>query len=87
MHCRGLLFKKEFTSDYIGLDSTAASYLSSSTNVVLVGVDYLSVGMLEDIQDTHKILFHKVGLLYAIEQGNCWGLQLYTSAAHGSGAC
>lgn len=59
--CRGLLYRKEFVSDYIGLDSTAAKYLGDGTSIRLVGVDYLSVGMLEDIQETHKELFKAVG--------------------------
>ena len=70
--CRGLLHKREFVSDYIGLDSTAADYLSSSTSVRLVGVDYLSVGMLEDIQETHKRLFRAVSLMKTF---NIWDLQ------------
>eukprot|EP00878_Enallax_costatus_P029391 GHUV01031866.1.p1 GENE.GHUV01031866.1~~GHUV01031866.1.p1 ORF type:complete len:239 (+),score=40.16 GHUV01031866.1:126-842(+) len=62
---KGLLHKREFVSDYIGLDSTAAEYLGRNTRVRLVGVDYLSVGMLEDIQETHKRLFREASTFYA----------------------
>eukprot|EP00775_Hariotina_reticulata_P001291 gene1291-1632_t len=56
---RGLMWRTAFTSDYVGLDATAASHISTNTNIKLVGIDYLSIGMLEDIEEPHKILFTK----------------------------
>lgn len=58
---RGLMGRTAFASDYVGLDSTAADWLARERpSVRLVGVDYLSVGMLEDIEATHRALFKQV---------------------------
>ncbi|KAF6256864.1 hypothetical protein COO60DRAFT_62360 [Scenedesmus sp. NREL 46B-D3] len=54
---RGLMFQRAFASDYIALDSTAATHITSSSSIRLVGIDYLSIGMLEDIGETHRTLF------------------------------
>lgn len=46
----------EFERDYVALDASAAQFLVSA-GVVLVGVDYLSVGVFEgDGPETHKVL-------------------------------
>jgi arylformamidase len=46
----------EFQENYVGIDPSAAQFLVDA-GVVLVGVDYLSVGMYErDNAETHKIL-------------------------------
>ena len=46
----------EFQKNYVGIDSSAAQFLVDA-GVVLVGVDYLSIGMYEqDNERTHKIL-------------------------------
>lgn len=46
----------EFQENYVGIDSSAAQFLVDS-GVVLVGVDYLSVGTYDgDNAETHKIL-------------------------------
>lgn len=57
---RGLMARTPFASDYVGLDSSAARWLAKNRpEVVLVGVDYLSIGMLDDIIEAHKELFRK----------------------------
>jgi len=59
---RGLLGRTAFASDYVGLDSSAARWLAEERpGVVLVGIDYLSIGALYDIVETHKTLFRTVG--------------------------
>jgi arylformamidase len=46
----------DFQENYVGIDSSAAQFLAN-TGVVLVGVDYLSVGVYHgDNPETHKIL-------------------------------
>lgn len=58
---RQLMAQTPFATDYVGLDSTAAQWLAKERpGVVLVGIDYLSIGMLEDIEEAHKQLFRKV---------------------------
>lgn len=58
---RRLMERTAFASDYVGLDSGAAAWLAKHRpGVQLVGVDYLSVGMLEDIVETHRALFRAV---------------------------
>ncbi|KAF8060337.1 CYL3 [Scenedesmus sp. PABB004] len=54
---RGLLHATAFASDYVGLDSTAAAHITRDTGIRLVGIDYLSIGHLDDIIATHKTLF------------------------------
>jgi kynurenine formamidase len=56
------MFKKEFASSYTSFDSTGATYITQHTKVKLVGIDYLSIGCLEDIVETHRVLLGKVGL-------------------------
>jgi kynurenine formamidase len=58
------MWRTTFAADYIGLDNTAATHVTSNTNIKLVGIDYLSIAMMEDIEETHKILFRKVALQY-----------------------
>ncbi|KAI8468187.1 MAG: putative cyclase [Monoraphidium minutum] len=57
---RWLMRQTPFASDYVGLDSSAAAWLAAERpGVALVGIDYLSIGMLEDIVEAHKGLFRK----------------------------
>jgi arylformamidase len=59
---RRLMEVTPFASDYVGLDASAARWLAEERpGVVLVGIDYVSIGMLEDIVEAHKELFRKVG--------------------------
>ena len=47
---------KEFNKDYVGMDLSAAKFLVDA-GVVLIGVDYLSVGVFEgDSRETHRAL-------------------------------
>lgn len=58
---RKLMAQTAFASDYVGLDSSAAAWLAERRpGVALVGIDYLSIGMLDDIVEAHKGLFRKV---------------------------
>jgi kynurenine formamidase len=54
------MFQRAFASNYTALDSTAAAVITSSSSIKLVGIDYLSIGMLEDIVETHRTLFRGV---------------------------
>ena len=54
------MHRTPFASDYVAFDSTGARHVTERTRVRLVGVDYLSVGCLEDIVETHRILLGKV---------------------------
>ncbi|WIA44368.1 hypothetical protein OEZ86_007145 [Tetradesmus obliquus] len=54
---KGLMFQRAFASNYTALDSTAAAHITGSSSIKLVGIDYLSIGMLEDIGETHRTLF------------------------------
>ena len=45
----------DFQENYVGIDSSAAQFLVEA-GVILVGVDYLSVGVNGDNADTHKTL-------------------------------
>jgi len=45
----------DFQENYVGIDSSAAQFLVAA-GVVLVGVDYLSVGINGDNAETHKTL-------------------------------
>lgn len=56
------MFQREFVSSYTSFDSTGAAYITQHTNIKLVGIDYLSIGCLEDIVETHRILLGKVGV-------------------------
>lgn len=58
------MFKKEFASSYTSFDSTGATYIIQHTKVKLVGIDYLSIGCLEDIVETHRVLLGQVGLMH-----------------------
>lgn len=59
--CRRLMFQTPFQSNYTSFDSTGATFITQHTNIKLVGIDYLSIGCLEDIVETHRILLGKVG--------------------------
>lgn len=55
---RRLMSRTAFASDYVGLDSSAARWLARNRpGVVMVGIDYLSIGMLDDIVEAHRQLF------------------------------
>lgn len=54
------MFKKEFASSYTSFDSTGAAYITKQTNIKLVGIDYLSIGCLQDIVETHRVLLGNV---------------------------
>jgi hypothetical protein len=56
------MYQRDFASNYTALDSTAAAHITSSSSIRLVGIDYLSIGMLEDIGETHRTLFRGVSL-------------------------
>lgn len=48
--------KSDFQEGYVGIDASAAQFLMDA-GVILVGVDYLSVGVFQgDGHDTHRIL-------------------------------
>lgn len=54
------MFTKAFASDYTSFDSTGATHITQHTKIKLVGIDYLSIGCLEDIVETHRILLGNV---------------------------
>jgi len=64
--CRRLMFHREFASNYTSFDSTGARFITEQTNIKLVGIDYLSIGCLEDIVETHRVLLGKVSHLQPV---------------------
>lgn len=56
------MFQKAFEPSYTSFDSTGASFITQHTRVKLVGIDYLSIGCLEDIVETHRVLLGQVRL-------------------------
>lgn len=76
--CRRLMFQREFASNYTSFDSTGARFITEQTNIKLVGIDYLSIGCLEDIVETHRVLLGKVShmqpvLVTQVEPLGWWG--------------
>ncbi|XP_073146251.1 cyclase-like protein 1 [Henckelia pumila] len=53
---RDLMHKKEFDSSYAGLTADGAEWLARNTNIKLVGLDYLSVGVMPDREPVYKFL-------------------------------
>lgn len=47
-----------FKPDYVGLTSDAARWIAAR-DIQLVGIDYLSIAVMDDIVYTHRILLHK----------------------------
>lgn len=72
------MFKKEFASSYTSFDSTGATYITKHTNIKLVGIDYLSIGCLEDIVKTHQIL---LGQVCCCKRIHLWGLWLLPTSS------
>jgi kynurenine formamidase len=64
------MFQKAFESSYTSFDSTGAAFITQHTRVKLVGIDYLSIGCLEDIVETHRVLLGQVRALTGIAH---WG--------------
>lgn len=56
-----LLHEAQFRKDYVGLDESAAAFLTT-LGVKLVGIDYLSVAPYEDVWSTHYVLL-KAGVV------------------------
>jgi arylformamidase len=52
-----LLHKKQFHTDYVGLDGSAAEYLVA-LGVKLVGIDYLSIAPYDDVWSAHNVLLN-----------------------------
>eukprot|EP00879_Flechtneria_rotunda_P013025 GHRR01013602.1.p2 GENE.GHRR01013602.1~~GHRR01013602.1.p2 ORF type:complete len:114 (+),score=26.47 GHRR01013602.1:1161-1502(+) len=53
------MYQKAFSTNYTAIDSTGATYIAENTNIKLVGIDYLSIGILEDIVEPHITYFTK----------------------------
>ena len=50
-----LWYKKEFQKDFVSLTPDAADYLANK-KIIMVGIDYLSIGAYEGGEETHRIL-------------------------------
>lgn len=50
-----------FFSDYTAMDSSAAEWLVSHTDIKMIGIDYLSIAIFDDLTRTHEVLLDKVG--------------------------
>jgi hypothetical protein len=57
---RQLLSQRAFDSSYTSISASGARYLADKTQVALVGIDYLSIGMYDEIGDAHRALLGKV---------------------------
>jgi kynurenine formamidase len=60
LQCRQLLSQRAFDSSYTSISASGARYLADNTQVALVGIDYLSIGMYDEIGDAHRTLLGKV---------------------------
>lgn len=60
LQCRQLLSQRAFDSSYTSISASGARYLADKTQVALVGIDYLSIGMYDEIGDAHRTLLGKV---------------------------
>ncbi|KAF9621922.1 hypothetical protein IFM89_029142 [Coptis chinensis] len=52
---RGLMWKKEFDTSYVGFMKDGAKWLVSNTDIKLVGVDYLSAAAYDDLIPSHLV--------------------------------
>ncbi|XP_011658891.2 cyclase-like protein 2 [Cucumis sativus] len=50
---RGLMWKKEFDTSYVGFMKDGAKWLVENTDIKLVGIDYLSVAAFKDLIPSH----------------------------------
>jgi hypothetical protein len=50
-----------FASDYVALDSSGATWVAHS-GIRLVGIDYLSIAVYEDLVEPHRTLFRAVSV-------------------------
>ncbi|EFJ19762.1 hypothetical protein SELMODRAFT_110653 [Selaginella moellendorffii] len=56
---RRLMWKREFTSDFTALTKDGAEWIAQNTSLKLIGLDYLSVGVYNEPDATHKPLLSK----------------------------
>lgn len=68
-----LLSQRAFDSSYTSISASGARYLADKTQVALVGIDYLSIGMYDEIGDAHRALLGK-GII-AVEGLNMTGVE------------
>ena len=54
------MHRKEFYPDYTALAHSGAVWITEHSQIGLVGIDYLSIGVLHEIGDVHRTLFKKV---------------------------
>ncbi|KAF5183960.1 Cyclase-like protein [Thalictrum thalictroides] len=52
---RGLMWKKEFDTSYVGFMEDGAKWLVENTDIKLVGIDYLSVAAYDDLKPSHLV--------------------------------
>lgn len=52
---RGLMWKKEFDTSYVGFMEDGAKWLVDNTDIKLVGVDYLSAAAYDDLIPSHLV--------------------------------
>ncbi|OVA02065.1 putative cyclase [Macleaya cordata] len=52
---RGLMWKKEFDTSYVGFMKDGAKWLVENTDIKLVGVDYLSAAAYDDLIPSHLV--------------------------------
>lgn len=57
---RRLMWQRDFEPSYTGLTTSGAQWLARHGSVRLVGIDYLSIAIMEDIAEPHRVLFRKV---------------------------
>ncbi|KAK9831070.1 hypothetical protein WJX74_002120 [Apatococcus lobatus] len=57
---RGLMHQTPFHSDYTAMDSSGAEWLVTNTEIKLIGIDYLSIAMFDDLTQTHEVLLQKL---------------------------
>lgn len=58
--CRGLMHQTPFISDYTSLTKDGAEWIVNNTAVELIGIDYTSIAIYEDLPGPHYVLLEKV---------------------------
>lgn len=53
------MYRRAFDPSYIGITPDGAEFIVKHTQLQLVGIDYLSIGALDGVADTHRTLFRK----------------------------
>ncbi|KAJ4716265.1 Kynurenine formamidase [Melia azedarach] len=60
---RGLMYKKEFDTSYVGFTDDGARWLVENTDIKLVGTDYLPIAAYDNLISAHLILLESTDIV------------------------